>query len=207
MGTKLSLSKKGVVMIFKIWAVSLCLFMIPLHSFAAVEKAILAGGCFWCMEVPYEKLPGVQSVESGYTGGNKLNPTYKEVSSGNSGHTESVEITFDNKVITYEKLLDIFWKNIDPLDESGQFCDKGEQYKSGIFFLSETQKNEAEKSLKKVQALQKFKKEKIATFIRPASVFYKAEDYHQDYYKKNPIRYKYYRFSCGRDKRLKELWD
>lgn len=168
------------------------------------QKAIFAGGCFWCMEPPFEKLPGVISVESGYTGGHIDNPTYEIISTGTSGHIESVQIIYDDEKISYEKLLNIFWKNIDPLDFKGQFCDKGEQYLSGIFYLTEEQSKIAQSSLERQKV--KFKEKKIATFIKPASPFFKAEDYHQDYYKKNPVRYKFYRYNCGRDKRLESLW-
>lgn len=185
-----------------IWGI----ILMPQYSLAKVENAIFAGGCFWCMEYPFEKLNGVQSVVSGYIGGKKENPTYEEVSSGDSGHIESVQVTFDDKVISYEDLLKTFWTNIDPLDPQGQFCDKGDQYLSGIFFLNDQQKSSAEKSLQNHQSNARFKGKKIVTFIKLASHFYKAEDYHQDYYKKNPIRYKFYRYNCGRDKRLDEVW-
>lgn len=181
-------------------------FSVIKYSHAKVEKAIFAGGCFWCMEVPFEKLKGVQSVVSGYTGGGKANPTYEEVSSGGSGHIESIQVTYDDSIISYEDLLKTYWKNIDPVDSKGQFCDKGDQYLSGIFYLNDLQKMLAEKSLEKFQEDPRFKGKKIATFVKAASPFYDAEDYHQDYYKKNPIRYKFYRFNCGRDKRLNEVW-
>ncbi len=172
-----------------------------------LEKALFAGGCFWCMEPPFEKLEnkGVIEARSGFSGGRTANPTYEEVSKSNTGHFEVVEITFDPKKITYAELVEVFWKNIDPLDGNGQFCDKGESYKSAIFYLNEEQKKVAEVSLGKL-IKSNILKEKIVTEILPAKTFYAAEDYHQDYYKKNPIRYKYYRNSCGRDKRLKELW-
>ncbi len=173
---------------------------------AATEKVVLAGGCFWCLESPFEELAGVISVESGYTGGRTSNPKYKEVSSGKTGHIEAVEVTFDNTKISLEKILSVFWKNIDPLDASGQFCDKGEQYTSGIFFASGSQKAISEKSLSDLASSSRFKGKKIVTFIRSGTKFYRAEDYHQDYFKKNPLRYKYYRFGCGRDKRLEEVW-
>ncbi len=172
--------------------------------YAKEQKAIFAGGCFWCMEPPFEKLDGVQSVESGYIGGLTKNPTYELVSSGTSGHIEAVEIIFDDSKIKYDELLKVFWKNIDPFDSKGQFCDKGEQYLSGVFYLDEEQMNLAESSLKSNK--EKFKDKKIATFIKKAAKFYKAEDYHQDYYKKNPIRYKFYRYNCGRDQRLESVW-
>ena len=194
-------------MLKKLFSSGIFIFALtPHYSFAEVEKAVFAGGCFWCMEAPFEKLKGVQSVVSGYVGGKKKNPTYKEVSSGSSGHVEAVQVTFDNKVIPYDELLKIYWKNIDPLDPNGQFCDKGEQYQSGIFFLNNQQKDAAEKSLFDHQKESRFEGKKIVTSIKPASSFYEAEDYHQDYYKKNPIRYKFYRYNCGRDKRLEEVW-
>ena len=187
-------------------AILFSLALTPSYSFAEEEKAVFAGGCFWCMEAPFEKLKGVQSVVSGYIGGEKKNPTYKEVSSGASGHIESVQVIFDNKLVSYDDLLKTYWKNIDPLDPNGQFCDKGEQYQSGIFFLNNQQKDASEKSLLNHQKDSRFKGKKIVTFIKSASVFYEAEDYHQDYYKKNPVRYKFYRYNCGRDKRLEEVW-
>jgi len=168
------------------------------------EIAIFAGGCFWCMEKPFDQLEGVISTISGYTGGKVRSPTYEQVSAGGTGYIESLQVTFDPSKTTYQKLLEVFWKNIDPLDDTGQFCDKGEQYKSAVFYKNEQQKQEAEKSLKDV------KKElgaKISTKIIKASEFYPAEEYHQDYYKKNPIRYSFYRYNCGRDARLKEIWN
>ena len=166
-------------------------------------KATFAGGCFWCMEPPFDKLDGVISTISGYAGGKKKNPTYEEVSAGNTGHAEVVQVTYDPKKITYEKLLEVFWRNVDPLTPNRQFCDVGSQYRTAIFYHDETQKRLAEESKK---ALSKRFKEPIVTEIVAASEFYPAEDYHQDYYTKNPLRYKYYRYSCGRDQRLEELW-
>ena len=166
-------------------------------------KATFAGGCFWCMEPPYDKLDGVLSTTSGYTGGTKKNPTYEEVSSGATGHAEAVQIIYDPKKVTYAKLLEVFWHNIDPLTPNAQFCDHGSQYRSAIFYHDETQKRLAEESKK---ALSSRFRAPIVTEIVPATVFYPAEDYHQDYYKKNPLRYKVYRYSCGRDQRLEELW-
>jgi peptide-methionine (S)-S-oxide reductase len=166
------------------------------------EKIIFAGGCFWCMEQPFEMIPGVQSVVSGYTGGTKKDPTYKEVSAGTTGHTEAVEVTFDPKQVPLETLLDIFWKNIDPTVDNAQFCDKGSQYRSEIFFTTPRQEAAAKESIKKVEA----KFNTVFTKITPFNAFYNAEDEHQDYYKKNPIRYKYYRNGCRRDQRLQELW-
>ena len=169
------------------------------------EIATFAGGCFWCMEPPYDKLPGVSATISGYIGGHKADPTYKQVSSGSTGHTEAVQITYDPKVITYEQLLEVFWKNIDPTTPDRQFCDWGSQYRTGIFYHDETQKRLAEASRDNVDAQKSFT-EPIVTEITEAGVFYPAEDYHQDYYQKNPVRYKFYRFNCGRDQRLEELW-
>jgi len=166
-------------------------------------KATFAGGCFWCMEPPYDELEGVTSTISGYIGGTKKDPTYEQVSAGTTGHTEAVQITYDPQKVTYEKLLEIFWRNIDPLTANAQFCDSGSQYRSGIFYHDEAQKKLAEASKKRVQT--RFK-QPVVTEITAASEFYPAEDYHQDYYKKNPIRYKIYRYGCGRDQRLKELW-
>ena len=168
-------------------------------------KATFAGGCFWCMEGPFESLDGVVSVTVGYTGGTKVNPTYEEVSAGGTGHAESVEITYDPSKISYEKLLDVFWHNIDPLTKDAQFCDHGHQYRSAIFFHDPTQKKLAEESKAALEASGRFK-QPIVTEITPASTFYRAEEYHQHYHTKNPVRYRLYRFSCGRDARLRELW-
>ena len=166
-------------------------------------KATFAGGCFWCMEPPYDELEGVISTISGYIGGTTKNPTYEQVSAGTTGHTEAVEITYDPRKISYEKLLEVFWRNIDPLTANAQFCDSGSQYRSGVFYHDQTQKTLAEASKKRVQSLFK---QPIVTEIVAVSEFYPAEEYHQDYYKKNPIRYNFYRYGCGRDKRLQELW-
>jgi peptide-methionine (S)-S-oxide reductase len=168
-----------------------------------LAKATFAGGCFWCMEPPYDELEGVISTISGYTGGTKKNPTYEQVSAGTTGHTEAVEVTYDPKKISYDKLLDVFWRNIDPLTANAQFCDSGSQYRSAIFYHDQTQKTLAEASKKRVQS--RFKQPIVTEIVR-ASEFYPAEDYHQDYYKKNPVRYKIYRYGCGRDSRLQELW-
>jgi len=166
-------------------------------------KATFAGGCFWCMEPPFEALDGVASVTSGYTGGKKRNPTYEEVSAGITGHAEAIEIVYDPSKVTYEKLLEVFWRNVDPLTPNAQFCDHGPQYRTAIFFHGDAQKKAAEESRKTLAP--RFK-QPIVTEIVPADAFYAAEDYHQDYYKKNPIRYKFYRSRCGRDERLKGLW-
>jgi len=169
------------------------------------EKATFAGGCFWCMEHPFDQLEGVLSVTVGYTGGQKKNPTYEEVSSGMTGHAESVQIVYDPAKITYTKLLDVFWHNIDPTVKNQQFCDVGNQYRTAIFYHNEEQKRLAEESKKTLEKSGRFKGP-IYTEIVPASEFYPAEEYHQHYYKKNPIRYKFYRYNCGRDERLQEVW-
>lgn len=157
------------------------------------------------MEEAFEKVEGVSSVISGYAGGTKVSPTYKEVSSGRTGHTEAVEVIYDPGSVTYGELLEVFWRNIDPTDGSGQFCDKGSQYRSAIFYRDEEQKRLIEKSLQSLEDTKPFD-EPIVTEIAPASMFYPAEDYHQDYYKRNPIRYRYYKYGCGRAQRLKALW-
>jgi peptide-methionine (S)-S-oxide reductase len=167
--------------------------------------AIFAGGCFWCMEPPFDKLDGVISTTSGYTGGHKPDPTYQQVSAGKTGHTEAIEIVYDPDKISYAELLDVFWRNIDPTTVDGQFCDWGSQYRSEIFFNSALQQQLAEKSKSALEKNKPFK-EPVVTAISKASIFYPAEDYHQDYYLKNPVRYKFYRYGCGRDKRLEELW-
>jgi peptide-methionine (S)-S-oxide reductase len=167
--------------------------------------ATFAGGCFWCMEPPYEKLPGVVEVISGYTGGSKANPTYEQVSAGSTGHAEAVQVVYDPKKVTYEQLLDVFWHNIDPTVKDRQFCDGGSQYRSAIYYMDNAQRQAAEASLAALQKSKPFK-EPIVTQIAMAGAFYPAEDYHQDYYKKNPVRYQIYRSGCGRDARLKQLW-
>jgi len=170
-----------------------------------IKEAIFAGGCFWCMEKPYEHTDGVISAVSGYIGGHIDNPTYQQVSGGTSGHYEAIKVTYDAGKITYEELLKIFWTNIDPHDAYGQFCDKGQQYSSAIFYANDNEKNLAEESIKYLKNTKKLKDE-IHTKIIKASKFYDAEDYHQDYYKKNPVRYKFYRYRCGRDSRLDDIW-
>jgi peptide-methionine (S)-S-oxide reductase len=167
--------------------------------------AIFAGGCFWCMEGPFEKLKGVLSVTSGYSGGQKRNPTYEEVGSGGTGHAESVQIVYEPDKVSYETLLEVFWHNIDPVSANGQFCDRGSQYRSAIFYLDEAQKAAALASKKALEDSGRFK-QKIVTEIVAAGPFYPAEEYHQDFYKRNPLRYNTYRMGCGRDARLKELW-
>ncbi len=175
----------------------------PAAPVRQTAHATFAGGCFWCMVHPFDQLPGVISVTSGYTGGPRKNPTYEEVSEGITGHAESVDVVYDPAKISYEKLLEVFWHNIDPFAKNFQFCDHGTQYRSAIFVHDETQKRLAEASR---GAVQKRFKQAIQTEITPASTFWPAEGYHQDYYKKNPVRYKFYRTSCGRDHRLEEIW-
>ena len=165
--------------------------------------AIFAGGCFWCVEADFDKVAGVISTTSGYIGGRTANPSYDEVVRGGTGHAEAVEITYDPAKVSYEKLLDVFWRNIDPLVKDRQFCDRGDQYRTAVFYHGDAQKRAAEASKKTVEA--RFK-QPIETEIVAAGPFTKAEDYHQDYYLKNPVRYKFYRFNCGRDARLEELW-
>ena len=172
-------------------------------SAVAAAKATFAAGCFWCVEADFDKLAGVLSTTSGYTGGEVRNPTYERVSSGGTGHTEAVEIVYDPSKVTYEQLLDHFWKNVDPLTPNRQFCDVGDQYRPAIFFHDEAQQRAAEESKARVQ--QRFKGPVIVQVV-PAAPFYAAESYHQDYYKKNPVQYRYYRWGCGRDGRLRELW-
>lgn len=165
--------------------------------------ATFAGGCFWCTEADFDKVDGVVSTTSGYIGGHKKNPSYQEVSAGGTGHTEAVEIRYDPDKVSYQELLDVFWVNHDPTTNDRQFCDKGRQYRPGIFYHDAEQKRLAEASKRQVENEQPFP---VVTEITEATTFYAAEDYHQDYYRKNPIRYKFYRYSCGRDARLEELW-
>lgn len=168
-------------------------------------KATFAGGCFWCMEEAFEGVEGVVSVVSGYTGGQVENPTYEQVSAGGTGHTESIEVTYDPEEVTYKQLLDVFWRNVDPITPNAQFCDHGNQYRTGIFYHDENQKQLIDESKQRIESSKTFP-ESIVTEIAPATVFYPAEEYHQDFYTKNPIRYKYYKWNCGRAKRLEQLW-
>lgn len=170
-----------------------------------LAKAIFAGGCFWCMEGPFDELNGVISTTSGYTGGHLAKPTYEQVSAGRTGHTESVQVVYDPKKVSYEDLLKVFWRNIDPTKADRQFCDVGTQYRPGIFYYTEEQRRLAESSKKDLEQHKTFP-EPIVTEITKATDFYPAEEYHQDFYKKNPFQYKYYRLRCGRDARLTELW-
>jgi peptide-methionine (S)-S-oxide reductase len=170
---------------------------------AKKAHAIFAGGCFWCMEAPFDQLPGVRSSTSGYAGGSVAKPTYEQVARGTTGHAEAVQILYDPKRVTYARLLDVFWRNIDPLDPGGQFCDRGSPYRSAIFYGDEEQRLEAEESKRRVAARLG---RPVATEVLPAGPFYTAEEYHQDFYLRNPLRYHQYRIGCGRDERLKALW-
>jgi peptide-methionine (S)-S-oxide reductase len=171
-----------------------------------LATATFAGGCFWCMEKPFDELDGVLSTTSGYTGGTKVDPTYAEVSAGGTGHVEAVEVVYDPAKVNYDTLLNVFWKNVDPVDDRGQFCDKGSQYRAKIFVHGDEQQALAEQSKRSLMAEPKFEANPIVTAIEPAQTFYPAEDYHQDYYLKHPVRYKFYRTACGRDQRLAEVW-
>lgn len=187
--------------------------ILAVHAFASFAQqpaaaqavATFAGGCFWCMEPPFDALPGVLSTTSGYTGGSKSNPTYEEVSSGRTGHAEAVQVVYDPKKLSYAKLLEVFWENIDPTVVNRQFCDIGNQYRTAIFYNGEEQKRLAEASKRALMKTKPFKDD-IVTPIVLAGQFWPAEEYHQNYYMKNPVRYRFYRTGCGRDARLKELW-
>jgi peptide-methionine (S)-S-oxide reductase len=170
-----------------------------------LEKATFAGGCFWCMEPAFEKVAGVVSVTSGYTGGPEKNPTYEQVSNHQTGHAESVEVVFDPKVVSYPRLLEVFWHNVDPTTSVREFCDWGRQYRTGIFVHGDEQRRQAEESKREIERTKTFK-EPVLTTIEAAGPFWPAEEYHQDFYKKSPVRYYSYRTGCGRDRRLKELW-
>jgi peptide-methionine (S)-S-oxide reductase len=171
---------------------------------AATATAVLAGGCFWCTESDFEKLPGVVAAESGYTGGKTANPTYEAVSAGHTGHTEAVRVTYDPAKVSYAQLVEFFWRTIDPTEKDRQFCDVGDQYRSGIYWGTDAERQVAEASLAKLKESGRFKN--IYTEVKKADPFYVAEDYHQDYYNKNSVRYSYYRFSCGRDAQIKRVW-
>ena len=171
---------------------------------AATATAVFAGGCFWCTESDFEKLPGVLAAESGYTGGKTANPTYEAVSAGHTGHTEAVRVTYDPAKVSYAQLVEFFWRTIDPTEKDRQFCDVGDQYRSGIYWGTDAERQVAEASLAKLKESGRFKN--IYTEVKKADPFYVAEDYHQDYYKKNSVRYSYYRYSCGRDAQLKRVW-
>ncbi|MFW5695583.1 MAG: peptide-methionine (S)-S-oxide reductase MsrA [Alkalispirochaeta sp.] len=181
----------------------------PAFDFSSLEAdeaaAVLAGGCFWCMEPPYDKLPGVVETISGYTGGSVENPTYQQVVRNNTGHYEAVLVVYRPEEISYEELLEVFWVNIDPLDDGGQFCDRGSSYRSGIFYRTSEQRRIADASKTELESSGRLRGT-VVTEILPAEEFYVAEEYHQDYYRKNPIRYRTYRTGCGRDARLRQLW-
>lgn len=198
----------GLVGIYRLGWVALALligiFSMPLAAVAAPPAtATFAGGCFWCMEAPFDSIDGVLDTTSGYTGGDIPNPSYGQVSGGGTGHVEAVQVTYDPAQVSYEELLPVFWHNVDPVDQRGQFCDKGSQYRSAIFYSDAAEAEAAEQSKQGIAAQLN---QAVTTDIRPAAPFYPAEDYHQDYYLTHPVRYKVYRFGCGRDQRLAQLW-
>ncbi len=174
---------------------------------AEIRTAVFAGGCFWCMQPPFDalKAKGVLSTSVGYSGGHTKNPTYKQTSAGGTGHFEVIQVTYDAQKLNFKDLLPLYWKNIDPFDDKGQFCDKGEQYSSAIFYANSAEKKDIEDSISVLEK-QGIKTENIVTKVLPLKTYYEAEDYHQSYYEKNPIRYNYYRLQCGRDARLKQVW-
>lgn len=189
----------------KVLLLAVCGLLLTLNARAAsTSTALFAGGCFWCIEADFEKLDGVLAVESGYTGGTLAAPTYAQVSAGGTGHAEAVRVRYDPRRVSYEKLLDYFWRHIDPTVKDRQFCDSGSQYRSAIFYQNSAEETAARASLLALEKSGRFAH--IHTEIVPAGIFYLAEEYHQDYYKKNPVRYRYYRFGCGRDARVKALW-
>jgi peptide-methionine (S)-S-oxide reductase len=181
------------------------LLLLPASAGSAEAVATFAGGCFWCMEPPFDALPGVLSTTSGYTGGTKPDPSYQEVSAGGTGHAEAVQVVYDPARISYARLLEVFWRNVDPVTPNAQFCDRGSQYRSAIFVHDEEQRRLAEASKRALVESKRFARP-IVTEVVPAGEFFAAEEYHQDYYRKNPVRYKLYRTGCGRDRRLHELW-
>jgi peptide-methionine (S)-S-oxide reductase len=203
------MKRQGALSIFSVAILVIGAWNIQLTSLAAADailgKAYFAGGCFWCMEEAFEKVEGVRSVTSGYMGGTVANPSYEDVSAGRTGHAESIEVAYDPTKVSYRKLLDIFWFNVDPITPNAQFCDHGSQYRSAIFFQTDEEKREAEASKQAIEQSRRFN-EPIVTQIVMASQFYPAEEYHQDFYKKNPIRYKFYKYNCGRAQRLEALW-
>jgi len=189
----------------KITAIVLVAILYSNFSYSKnINEAYFAGGCFWCMEDFLEKLKGVEEVISGYSGGNVENPTYKEVTYGNTGHFEVAKIIYDQDLVNFKELLNIYWKNIDPFNSKGQFCDKGLSYRSVVFYENENEKNEITHSIKSIE--NEFKGKKVVTFVRKFKKFYPAEDYHQDYYQKNFMNYLLYKKACGREERLKEIW-
>ena len=189
----------------KIFAIILAIFLnVSISSAKNIKEAYFAGGCFWCMEEFFENVKGVEEVISGYSGGKTENPTYKEVTYGNTGHFEVAKITYDENIIKYKGLLDLYWQNIDPFDSAGQFCDKGLSYRSVAFYQNQNEKREVENSIKNIE--KRFKGKKVVTFIRKFKKFYPAEDYHQDYYQENFMNYLLYKKACGREKTLEKIW-
>ena len=196
---------RRLVALSMLFAIAVATPMIGRAAEDGLEVANFAGGCFWCVESDFDNVPGVERTVSGYTGGDLANPTYKQVSAGGTGHLEAVQIFFDPDKVTYEKLLDVLWHSIDPTDDGGQFCDRGESYKTAVFANSPEQKQSAENSRRELEKSARLSRP-VVTAIESAGAFYPAEDYHQGYYQKNPLRYKWYRYRCGRDARLKDLW-
>lgn len=201
------MNKTSVVFVLILAGVSVATSRPSMSQTQQGESAVatFAGGCFWCMEGPFDELDGVLSTTSGYTGGETDNPTYEQVSAGGTGHTEAVQVVYDPQAISYRELLDVYWRNTDPTTPDAQFCDHGDQYRPAIFYANDEQRQAAEASKKAIERTKTFSAS-IVTEITPATTFYPAEEYHQDFYTKNPIRYKIYRWNCGRDSRLKELW-
>ena len=189
----------------KIFAIILAIFLnVSISSAKNIKEAYFAGGCFWCMEEFFENVKGVEEVISGYSGGKTENPTYKEVTYSNTGHFEVAKITYDENIIKYKGLLDLYWQNIDPFDSAGQFCDKGLSYRSVAFYQNQNEKREIENSIKNIE--KRFKGKKVVTFVRKFKKFYPAEDYHQDYYQENFMNYLLYKKACGREKTLEKIW-
>lgn len=203
--TQPHVGKAAVAGLCLIIGMSFVLFHSERSDAAAPAKAYFAGGCFWCMEEAFEKVDGVLSAVSGYMDGTLANPTYEQVSAGGTGHAESVEVIYDPAKVSYDQLLNAFWRNIDPLTPNAQFCDHGNQYRAAIFPSTPDEQKLAEASKRRIEDSKKFRAP-IVTQIVPASAFYPAEEYHQDFYKKNPVRYKFYKFNCGRTQRLEEVW-
>ena len=189
----------------KVFAIILAIFLSSNVSHSkTIKEAYFAGGCFWCMEESFESIKGVEEVISGYSGGKSKNPTYKEVTYGNTGHFEAAKIIYDENIISYKELLNIYWKNIDPFDSAGQFCDKGFSYRSVAFYQNQNEKKDIENSIKNIE--KRFKGKKVVTFIRKFKKFYPAEDYHQNYYQENFMNYLLYKKACGREKTLEKIW-
>ena len=189
----------------KIFATFLAIFLSSNISYSkTIKEAYFAGGCFWCMEESFENIKGVEEVITGYSGGKSKNPTYKEVTYGNTGHFEVAKIIYDENIINYKELLNLYWKNIDPFDSAGQFCDKGLSYRSVAFYQNQIEKREIENSIKNIE--KRFKGKKVVTFIKPFKKFYPAEDYHQDYYQENFMNYLLYKKACGREETLEKIW-